>query len=244
MMKIYKTTVALILCTFVVGCTAIAPPSYDKFSAIAWTKSAEGKIALWETFSLATSQLSIVHSQSREISFKPQAVVMDLDETVLDNSDFQLSLAMSGTLFSEDKFNHWTLSRKASSIPGAVEFIRQAMERGLTVFFVTNRSSMVKSATKDNLQTIGVNLPTDIDTVLCVGDRPEWSKNKKVRWDYIETKYKIIMYVGDSVYDFPIDGNSNPKNLAAENQTYEHWGHDWILLPNPMYGGWETYITH
>lgn len=242
MMHIYRIIFTLLFSTAITGCTTFVPPSYDKFSAIAWAKSTEGEIVLREIYRLATNQLSIVHAQHGPNSVKPQAVVMDLDETVLDNSDFQLSLAMSGTPYSEDKFNLWALSRKASPVPGAVDFIRYAMNRGLTVFFVTNRDSTLKNATKANLQSIGVTLPMDIDSVLCVEDRPEWSKNKQTRWNYIQTRYKIIMYVGDSIYDFPISRDSDTVSSDLQQLVQEHWGYDWVLLPNPMYGEWKTYV--
>jgi 5'-nucleotidase (lipoprotein e(P4) family) len=88
------------------------------------------------------------------------AVIMDLDETVLDNTNFEIELIEANAQFTPAMWTEWVNQSSARAVPGALEFIRYAQRRGVRVFFVTNRRAHEENATRINLKKLGVTLTT------------------------------------------------------------------------------------
>ncbi len=182
----------------------------------------------------------------------PPAIIMDIDQTLVNGADFQLGYEPPFTI---DKFDAWNASHVALPVPGAPEFVKLARASGVHVFFLTNRSC---SATTDEScaqkpitvqDLIEAGIPADDADVTLAGERPEWGAEKKVRRDHIAENYRVIMLFGDDLGDFipcvrrsPIapctmGGTiANRFALTAEHDAY--WGAGWFILPNPMYGSW------
>jgi acid phosphatase len=170
---------------------------------------------------------------------------VDVDETVLDNVVFQARLIQSGRAYSEPVWREWVEERKATALPGAVEFLREADASGVTVFYVTNREATSEAATRENLARLG--FPLDRggrDTVLCRGERAEWAASDKAsRRAEVARDFRILLLVGDDLGDFLGAAGSLPadrERAAAQYATW--WGSRWIVLPNPMYGSWERAV--
>src|SRR6185436_7899147 len=53
----------------------------------------------------------------------PWAVVLDIDETTLDNSTYQVERAVYGLAFENESWNAWVLRREAPAVPGVRAFI-------------------------------------------------------------------------------------------------------------------------
>jgi acid phosphatase len=169
------------------------------------------------------------------------AIVMDLDETVLDNSAFQGELTRRRTIFTAALWDEWVAKAQATALPGALDFIAYAEIRGVTVFYVTNRTFEGEAATRENLTRLGVRLPADIDTVLTVRERPEWASEKSNRRALIAATHRILMLVGDDMGDFLAAARESPEDrVKAAEQYAGYWGERWVLLPNPAYGSWEA----
>jgi acid phosphatase len=169
------------------------------------------------------------------------AVIMDLDETVLDNSAFQGELTRRRTIFTAALWDEWVAKAQATALSGALDFIAYAESRGVTVFYVTNRTVASEAATRRNLERLGVRLPADIDTVLTVRERPEWSNEKSNRRAMIAATHRILMLVGDDLGDFQAAAREMPVNrVKAAEQYAGYWGERWVLLANPTYGSWEA----
>jgi 5'-nucleotidase (lipoprotein e(P4) family) len=123
-------------------------------------------------------------------SFSP-AVVLDLDETALDNSSYEAGLAVNGTHFDPKTSDEWTKIAQAKAVPGAVEFTQYAAARGVKVFYVSNRNADQKEATKSNLVALGFPMGGNVDTLLFQKDRPEWSSGAKgARLAHIAKDYR------------------------------------------------------
>jgi len=170
----------------------------------------------------------------------PPAIIMDLDETVLDNSGFEIEMIESKAEFNAAMWTAWVNKKKAKAVPGAVEFIRYAHSRGVRIFFVTNRRAHEESATRVNLKEIGVPLSETEDEILTRGEQPEWRANKAARRRLLAKQYRILLYIGDNMNDFLPGAREKPQKrmkLAMEHK--DRWGKQWILLPNPIYGTWE-----
>jgi 5'-nucleotidase (lipoprotein e(P4) family) len=172
----------------------------------------------------------------------PPAVILDLDETALDNSSYEAGLVVNGTRFDPKTWDEWTRIAQAKAIPGAVEFSQYAAGRGVKVFYVSNRNADQKEATKLNLVALGFPMGGNVDTLLFQKDRPEWSSGAKgARFAYIANDYRVLLMFGDQIGDFSDRYNNS---LADRNKLFEelktHFGHDWMMLANPVYGSFES----
>lgn len=172
---------------------------------------------------------------------KKPAIILDIDETVLDNSPGQARQVAGNTDFVPKDWNQWVTEAKAKAVPGAVAFCRYARSKGVRVFFITNRDAAQEPATRRNLELWGFPLDADVDTVLTRGEKPDWnSSEKSSRRQLVAAGYRILLLIGDDFGDFLPGVRTTPAQraeLAAPHQA--KWGHLWILLPNPGYGSWE-----
>lgn len=170
------------------------------------------------------------------------AVIMDLDETVLDNTPFEARLIKDRSPFSREAWDRWVENGEAPAVPGAVEFISHARKKGVSVFFVTNRRAQHEPQTRRNLEKLGIKLPTDLDTVLSEREPPyDWPYDKGSRRAFLAKDYRILLLVGDDLGDFLSGAEDNPeKRVALAQEHGQRWGRSWFLIPNPIYGSWEA----
>jgi 5'-nucleotidase (lipoprotein e(P4) family) len=171
------------------------------------------------------------------------ALILDVDETVLDNSAYQARLIDQGTVFAPATWDAWVQERRAPAVPGVVEFLQAAAQRGVTVFYVTNRNAAGKVATVDNLRALRLPLSEPEDTVLTVDEAQGWGSAKGTRRQFIGERYRVLMLVGDNLGDF-VDGYDTtvPARAALVEPFAGWWGRRWFMLPNPTYGSWESAI--
>lgn len=175
----------------------------------------------------------------------PPAIILDADETVIDNSAYQARLIERGETFDAATWEAFVNERRSLALPGALEFLRAAAQRGVTVFYVTNRSAAEKPATYDNLRALGFPMSDPEDTVLTIDEAQGWGSDKSTRRQFVGERYRVLMLFGDNIGDF-VDGHrgkSNPERSALVESFRGWWGERWFMLPNPSYGGWEGAIT-
>lgn len=174
----------------------------------------------------------------------PAAVVLDVDETLLDNSAYEADRIRAGGRYEAVSWNAWVQRAEARAVPGAVEFARHAAERGVTLFYVTNRAAILEEKTRENLAAVGFPLAPDRDTVLMPGERPEWTSEKASRRAEVARSYRILLLIGDDLGDFVTGARARPEERVALAERYApRWQTDWILLPNPYYGSWERALV-
>jgi acid phosphatase len=181
-----------------------------------------------------------VHDSADE----PLAIIADVDETLLDNTPYQIRLARTGTQYTEETWQQWSNERNARALPGAAAFAQEAERLGVTMFYVTNRQSALTTATADNLRAQGFPVPSDNHTVLTRDDARGWGKDKGSRRRYVDEKYRIVALLGDNLGDF-IDGVYVDNTARAQLiEPYRGWwGTRWFMLPNPAYGSWMDAVT-
>jgi acid phosphatase len=237
------------LVTLSVGC-ASAPRSSDaNLDAILWVQtSAEYGAVTRSVYAaalrdlpelLADSTESAALEQEGAFGGLPPAVILDVDETVLDNVAYQARVLVDQELYASDSWAAWVEERAADPVPGSLEFTRGADSLGVVVFNVTNRRPGLEEATRDNLEALGFPLKQDVDVVLT----REGGGSKSGRRVTIAGRYRVIMLVGDDLGDFvDVDGMTLEEREAVVRRYRDYWGRQWRMLPNPTYGSWERVL--
>ncbi len=235
--------------------SAAARRTHENLNSVLWVQtSVEFRASAVQAYRLARLQLDAALAdrrwtaaieQTADPSALPPAVVLDLDETVLDNSGFQARQVVGAFPFTEDVWLKWCEERKATAIPGAVEFLRYARSRGVATIFITNRDRAAEQATRDVLTKIGVELDATKDVILTRSERPEWTaSDKTARRQFVAAEYRILLLVGDDLGDFLTASRGTIEERNARTAKHDdYWGTRWIMLPNPAYGSWEQALT-
>jgi acid phosphatase len=174
----------------------------------------------------------------------PPAVIVDVDETMLDNSPYAARLIERDESFTEASWAEWVNEARARPISGAVEFARRARELGVELFYVTNRLSNLEEGTRRNLVAAGFPLDREEDVVLLKNEREGWGSDKATRRAWIAERYRIVLLVGDDLNDFASGarGESIETREAIVEKYGDRWGSRWIVLANPTYGSWMSAV--
>jgi acid phosphatase len=171
----------------------------------------------------------------------PPAIVVDIDETVLDNTGHAARAIIAREGFVQEIWRAWVRESAAPAVPGAVEYLRRADAMGVAVFYLSNRFHDLEEPTRQNLEAIGCPIRKDIDVVLLREERPGWGVDKTSRRAWVARDFRILQIVGDDLRDFatvPKDADDTTRIEIALSHR-DRWGEGWYLLPNPIYGGWE-----
>lgn len=210
-----------------------------EYKANALSVYALGKIQLDKA--LADKNWTAATEQTGAYQDLPPAVVLDLDETAMDNSAYQAGLVASGTDFAPKTWDAWVKAEKATAVPGAVEFTQYAESKGVKVFYVTNRNADQEEPTRRNAQALGFPMGGNVDTFLMSKEKPDWGSAKSTRRAFIAKDYRIVLLFGDNYGDFSDAYNgSEADRLKAFDAAKEHFGRDWLMLANPGYGSFES----
>jgi 5'-nucleotidase (lipoprotein e(P4) family) len=228
-----------------------SPRAHEGLDATLWVQSsAEYRAEAVQTYRLAKIRLlqglrnkrwTAALEQRRGYAKLRPAVILDVDETVLDNAAFQAGLVREGRGFSGKAWAAWINRASAPAVPGAVDFVRFARRHHVTVFFVTNRGVRFEAATRKNLAARGIRLPARPDTLLMRGEHKGWTSDKTTRRAAVARRYRVLLLIGDDFNDLTGARLPNPAARRALATRYAgKLGRQWILLPNPLYGSWET----
>ncbi|UCC14802.1 MAG: 5'-nucleotidase, lipoprotein e(P4) family [Gammaproteobacteria bacterium] len=240
--------VALVFSALPVGCAA--PPADERLHSTLWVQtSAEYQVSARQVYSIATERLedSIADLSHAERAVgapgdqRPPAIIVDVDETVLENSGHTARGILARRGYSRETWRAWVLESAAPAVPGAVPYLEAAAAMDVTIFYVTNRKHDLEEATRRNLIAVGCPLRTDIDVVLTRRERPEWTRDKTSRREYVAERYSVLQLVGDDLVDFvsiPAGATDEDRVALAESHS-GRWGTVWFVLPNPIYGTWE-----
>lgn len=176
----------------------------------------------------------------------PPAIVLDLDETVLDNSPYQARLVREGNEYNEVTWDAWVREEKAQPVPGVVEFARAAQARGITLIYISNRAEHLIAPTLANLRALG--LPVKDDSVFLglgtfVADCEQEGSEKLCRRQLAGRSYRVLMQFGDQLGDFAQILANTPEARTEQLEQHRGWfGQRWWMLPNPTYGSWEPAV--
>lgn len=224
------------------------PASHQRSYAVRWMESAEYRAASRQAYAVARRQLEAALRQpdwnavpaTKVIAGAPPAIIFDLDETVLNNTPYDVLLAQRNADFDQASWMRWNESGQVGALPGAVGFAQYAATRGVHVFYVSNRGAAEKAVTLKILHRLGLPLRSATD-VLLKNERPTWTSDKTSRREDVAARYRVLLLLGDDLNDFTFANKATSQQRAASVQRYQsYWGTRWILLPNPAYGSWEN----
>lgn len=201
-------------------------------------QAAEMRALSYQAYNLATMQLEQAVKQSDDPS--KLAIVLDLDETVLDNSPYQAEYILQNFNYPAG-WAEWCRLAEAPALPGAVAFLENAVAHGVQVFYVSNRKDELREATKENFNKVGIPLQAEFHLMLRTAE-----SGKENRRLAISGKYEIIMLIGDNLSDFHqvFDAQSTERRAALADSLKVEFGSRFIVIPNAMYGDWLQALHH
>lgn len=203
-------------------------------SVLWFQKSAEMRALYYQGYNIAKTSLTekLVRSDNRQ----PKAVIMDIDETILDNGPFEAFQIIENVPFSDSLWLVWVKKACAKPLPGVMDFVNYAESKGVEIFYVTNRKSPEESEpTLNNLLKMGFPFADSIHLILKTD-----VSSKEGRRKAISVKYDILLLIGDNLADFDVvfDKRENDLGFGAVKENMNKFGDRFIILPNPMYGPW------
>ncbi|WP_338760364.1 HAD family acid phosphatase [Massilia sp. METH4] len=240
---------------------AAAPPPVEQrelLSGVLWLQQApEARYATLSIFRNATTMLeeaiaapdsAAIEQRGSDVAKLPPAVIVDLDETMLDNSPYEAHLVREGVPFEEAGWARWIAQRRALPVPGALAFAQAVDKAGARIFYVSNRECFAgenpcqaKEHTMANMRALGFPRADDPGAFLFKGERPGWGTDKTSRRQVVGAAHRIVMLVGDDMRDFVSPPQAHA--LHARDRTLvalaeDEIGRRWFVIPNPMYGSW------
>lgn len=170
---------------------------------------------------------------------QPLAIVTDIDETFLNNSYYAVQRALQNKDYDTRSWYEWTGKSDATPLPGSLNFFNYATQKGITIFYLTNRDEVEREGTLNNLKKFSYPFADNEHLIMRTT-----TSSKETRRAAIADHYTIFLLIGDNLADFSTLWDK--KNIAerAKNveNSREEFGKKFIILPNPNYGGWEDAI--
>lgn len=228
------------------------PPPHDALLATLWMqRSVEYKANCLAAFALGRIRLdealadpkwtAAPAEQTGAYESLPPAVILDIDETLLDNSAYQVWMIRSDQTFSSKTWTQFVSAQISTAMPGALEFAKYADSKGVKVFYISNRTGEEEEPTRRNMEKLGFPMGGNVDTFLMARERPEWGSAKGTRRAHVTKDYRVLLNLGDNFGDFSdAYRGSEAERLKAYEENLARWGREWIMLPNPSYGSFDT----
>lgn len=206
-----------------------------KLYPVLWQQSAaEYRALCYQAFNLATLRLDKIVAENP--SKKNMAIITDLDETILDNSELAGEVIKEGKVLGS-KWIKWINKPAIPTVPGAVDFLDYAGKKGVSVFYISNRDTSGLNVTLGILQRL--KLPNaDLSHMLLLSN----DFSKEGRRQVVMKDYDVIMLFGDNLDDFMqvFEEKSIKERFDATDSLKDEWGKKFIVLPNATYGEWEN----
>jgi 5'-nucleotidase (lipoprotein e(P4) family) len=231
-----KRILILILVLAAVNSHSFRLEEEQYLTSVLWQQtSAEYRALCIQAYNLAEFRMS-----EHTVNANSKAIVIDVDETVLDNSPYRAERIKNDEF--EGSFWDWVRSEKAEAIPGALEFLQKADSLGFNIFYITNRDEKYREFTANNLNNL--NFPQVGEEHLLM--RINKNSDKTERRDSVSGKYEIILLIGDNLVDLSQEfyGSSIQNRKDIVDRFADEFGEKFIVLPNPVHGRWKKMFYH
>ena len=203
------------------------------FASLYQQKAAEYRALCFQAFNIAKLR---VDEDMQTTNSKPRAIITDIDETILDNSAYEVHQTLQGKDYESPSWFEWTTMGTADTVPGASSFLQYAASKGITIFYITNRDEKERAGTLLNLQKF--NLPNADNAHLMLR---QGVSSKEIRRQQVATTHHVVLLLGDNLADFSSLFDKKPLDERKQNtdDLAETFGKIFIVVPNPVYGDWE-----
>jgi acid phosphatase len=227
------------------------PPNDGLLATLWMQRSVEYKANALTVFALAKIRLdqaladkswtAAPGEQKGDFANLPPAVILDVDETVLDNSLYQAWMVKNNQTFSTKTWNEFCAAQVSLGIPGAVDFTKYADSKGVKVFYISNRDATTEKDTRANMEKLGFPMGGNVDTFLMQNEQKEWGSAKSSRRAVVTKDYRVLLNMGDNFGDFDDRYRSSEADrVKAFESDMAYWGKQWLMLPNPTYGSFDS----
>ena len=222
--------------------------AHESLNATLWVQSAaEYKASTTQAYRIAAANLDLALAdtqwtaaieQQGDYDELPPAILIDIDQTVLDNSRYNARIIKQYGEYTQETFSAWCEESSAPAVPGAKAFVEYARERGITIIYYSRRLENLRDCTTRNLEALGFPLP-DQQYLLLNDEQPGTKKAyQRTEWSL---RFRILLLIGDDLDDFVAGSKTDSAaRRAIVTEHADRWGREWIILPNPMHGAWET----
>ena len=208
----------------------------ENVTAVAWMQnSAEYRALCYQAYNAGKKA---VDDAIKVEHTKPLAIVLDLDETVLNTTAYNVMLTGSGKNYSEAEWDNWVKSGKSEPMPGALDFVKYVASKNVEIFYVTNIKFL--DETVKHINRLGFPF-ADSKHIFC----KTTTGDKQPRFDEVTKNFDVAFYMGDNVGDFPLGvyGKLKQERNSIVDQNKNNFGTKFIAVPNPVYGGWESSLS-
>lgn len=249
--KILSLLAVAITAISMTGCSNLYSKSEDKVTltydelvarenmmATNWYQtSGEARALYLQGYNVATQRLK---EYLKTPHTKPYSIVLDLDETVLDNSPYQAENIILGRGYDSKSWDEWVNMKKAKAVPGAKEFLQFADKNGVKIYYISDRTESQLEATIENLRAEGIPVQANDSVLLKNKDDKSGKVNRR---EYVKNHTQLIMLFGDNLSDFDLfSSKSIDERNAKVEELSKEFGDRFIIFPNPLYGAFETAI--
>jgi len=209
---------------------------HTTLALVGFQTSAECRALYYQAFN--TARMMLDNDLRTKKYAKKRAVVFDIDDTILDDSQHSAMLLKESKLFPY-RYDEWIEAAREEALPGALEFARYAASRGVEIFYISNRTTNMLNATVRNLQNAGFPQARE-DHVLLMGDDP----SKESRRNSVGANHEIVLLLGDNLNDLSnsFEKKSIADRFAETDKARSQFASRYIVLPNPVYGAWESAV--
>lgn len=207
-------------------------------SAVAWKQTAaEYKALYYQAFNMAKMQVDLALAKHKA-GDKPLAVISDLDDTLLNASNYWgYMIAHNHAFFDDPIWDEWVPKNLYTATPGALDFVKYCQSKGVEVFYVSNREQGEKTwqYAAGNLTHLGFPF---VDKKHLIVQRD--ASNKEPAQHKIMQDYDVVTLLGDNLNDFQRKyySQSVDERTRLMEQDKALFGSKFILMPNPTDGHW------
>ena len=237
-----ESSIIVVPATIKPTCEINNPQSSNLYMATKWYRNSSEQRAIYiQTFRLASQEIQ-KQVKTQKLKAKTWGIVMDIDETILDNSDYQASLVTNCSSFSPVTWDKFVKTEVSTPTPGSVEFTKKIRALGGRINLVSGRTENLRTATTDNLDKYGF----AYDQIILATHGDNGMEKMKlfnsitngIIPSQIKIKQNIIAYFGDNIQDFPNIEQKTMIKQDVNSDAYNKFGVQYFVLPNPMYGTW------
>ncbi len=200
-------------------------------------EAAEYRALCYQAFNIAKLRLNQI--KKRDFRKNHLAIVTDLDETIIDNSYSEANLIRENKSYTDAAWKKWTSLSGATAVPGAVDFLKFAHQKGVEIFYISNRDTSANQSTLINLKKLDLPDADEQHLLLYTKQSP-----KEYRRQLVMKNHKVVMLLGDNLNDFTdvFEKKNTAERFELTNEFAQEWGNKFIVLPNATYGEWENAI--